>query len=402
MKKIYGVILVTLFLIFGCTNDSKNSNQSELENTGETCSDNMDNDGDGQVDCQDQDCEVFVFCEIDTDIDNGNDTDTGNDTDSGSDLSGWLYTSENKIYTGEGRIWAGRGVNIHDTRSCWGCAAWEPNVDEVKRRIDEAVDVWGVDFLRFDLENYPRESWMTQWQNVLDDEQYLGDIKDIVDHIATKPGVFVMITLWVDESVTDMGWPTEQTITIWELLAETFADDSHVLYGLVNEPKYNYDGSDDSAVWAAMNNTVAAIRQVEEDLSSPNHLIAVQGTGGWARFLQYYVDNPIIAGDGKNIVYETHVYDPSSEFQARFVEPSATIPVIIGEFGPVTEIANMTLEDCATMMDLAESLDVPYLAWTFHSACPPNLLQSSGDNCGIGMNLVPTSWGQLLINQLAH
>ena len=60
----------------------------------------------------------------------------------------------------------------------------------------------------------------------------------------------------------------------------------------------------------------------------------MQGTRSWSRVLDYYLTHPITAGGGVNIAYETHVYDPSSTFAARFENPSATIPVIIGEFGP--------------------------------------------------------------------
>ncbi|HOW51633.1 MAG TPA: cellulase family glycosylhydrolase [bacterium] len=315
---------------------------------------------------------------------------------------GWLHTDGNRIRDHAGAVWQGHGANIHDTRSCWSCAWNEPDPGEVMRRIDTLVDDWGADFLRLDLESYaePSDEYMIQWQGVLDDEEYLADIVEIVDHIGTKPGVYVLVSLWVEPTVTDLGWPTAATNEVWKKLAETFAFAPHVLYGIINEPESNYDGSRDAEVWQAMNDAVGAIRAVEEELGAPHHIVAVQGTGGWSRFLQYYIDHPITAGNSENIAYEVHVYDPQSTFGDRFVTPSATLPVIIGEFGPVAE-ADMTEADCSALIAQAAAHEVPWLAWTFHSNCPPNLLEATESGCGVGMELRPTSWGELIKTALA-
>jgi len=125
----------------------------------------------------------------------------------------------------------------------------------------------------------------------------------------------------------------------------------------------------------------------------------VQGTGAWARRLEYYVDHPIQAGGGQNVAYEIHVYNPATDFDTMLA-PAATLPVIIGEHGP-SDIGNMTLLDCETLQVLAESRDIPYLAWTFHQRCPPNLIEETAPGCGIGMSLVPTAWGLSFQQRLA-
>lgn len=101
------------------------------------------------------------------------------------------------------------------------------------------------------------------------------------------------------------------------------------------------------------------------------------------------------------MVYETHVYNSSADFKELFEEPSLSLPVVIGEFGPVSdpEIAIMTLADCAALMTSARSLDIPHVGWTFHHNCPPNMLvDNSGvpPSCGVGMQLQPTAWGELV------
>lgn len=327
----------------------------------------------------------------------GKDSNTTNDTDntdsSTNTAQGWLYTKGNQIYLSNGNVWRARGANIHDTRSCNACTWGPPNVAEVKRRIDELVDGWGANFMRLVLESYGSADGRFHWKPATEDSDYLNDIKEIVAHIATKPGVYVLLSFWQDPTFTDLGWPSAKTADAWKLFAETFIDDNHVIFGLCNEPKENWDGSQDGAVWQAMNNAVQAIRDVEAKHGSARHLIAVQGTRNWARNLEYYVTHPITAGGGTNIVYETHPYNPTQDFDDLFVKPSNTLPVIIGEFGP---FQGNEQKDWINLMDIAEQRNIPYAAWTFHMRCPPNLFNDPGVACGEGMSLVPTDWGQLI------
>lgn len=43
------------------------------------------------------------------------------------------------------------------------------------------------------------------------------------------------------------------------------------------------------------------------------HFLCPQGTRAWARPLEYYVTHPITAGDGFNVVYETHPCEPGAQ-----------------------------------------------------------------------------------------
>jgi hypothetical protein len=317
--------------------------------------------------------------------------------------SEWLNTKENRIIKSNGMIWMGRGANLMDTRGCGACASVTSHsrVDEVKRRLDELVK-WGANFIRLTLESQASSGY-TNYRPVSQDPQFLADIKEICDYVKTKPGLYIEVSLWIDSSFSTSpvaGWPTAATIEEWKILTNALKDNPRVMFGLVNEPQQNYSGTYDAQVWNAMNNAVQAIRDVETATGSPKHLIAVQGTGGWARFLKYYTTHPITAGGGVNVIYEVHVYDPSSEFKSMFEDPSLILPVIIGEFGPAN--GYMTLAETQLLMDKAEALKVPYLAWAFHMRCPPNLLvDNSNYGCGINMVLTPTEWGTQLKNQLA-
>ena len=309
--------------------------------------------------------------------------------------AGWLYTRSNKIYQPDGQVWVGRGANIHDTRGCNACTYSEPDLSEVLRRIDELVDAWGATFVRLCLESYASAAGRVHWQGLRQDPQYFRDVQRIVDHVGQKPGVYLLLTIWEDPSLDADGWPTSKTRKIWKKLVKTFGNDSHVLFGVATEPKANFDGAKDPAAWRAMNSTVKTIRAIEKRRGFPSHLIAVQGTGGWARRLDYYVTHPIRAGGGDNVVYEVHVYDPPSNWSNQFEVPAETLPVIIGEYGPASGF--MTLAETKQMARRASELEIPHLGWTLHMRCPPNLLvDHSGGTCGIGMPLEPTAWGRWL------
>jgi hypothetical protein len=311
---------------------------------------------------------------------------------------GWMYTEGNKVYESNATLWQGKGANLHDTRSCWACSWSAPDVVEVKRRADELIDVWGASFVRLCLETDPTAG--TQNKTVADDPEYLAHVRDVVDHIGAK-GAKVLLSLWVSPTFGNNGLPTTATNAVLEVLAEEFKDTPYVMFGVCNEPQMNYDGSGDANVHAVMTAAVEAIRAVEDKNNAPHHLIAVQGVGGWARRLDYYISNPI-ASD--NVVYEVHVYDPEAKFNEMVTVPAQTLPVVIGEFGPVSNPdigVNMTLADCQALVDLANVEQVPFLAWTFHMRCPPNLLvDNSNGSCGAGMALEPTEWGQLLKDNL--
>jgi endoglucanase len=332
-------------------------------------------------------------------IDAGSAPDAGAVADAGVRPSEWLYTQGNKIRKSDGTVWHGRGANIFDTRQCNTCAYQAPSVDAVKFRINELVDSWKANFLRLDLESYASADGRTHYQGVLQDAAYLRDLQEIVRHAASKPGVYVLVSLWIDPSFNSQGWPTDATIPVWEKLAEAFRDQPRVLFGISNEPQSNSSGAQDAQVWTAMNKVAQAIRAVEDRVSPSNHhIIVAQGTRDWARVLTYYVTHPLTAGDGKNFAYETHVYDPASEFAKLFEIPSQTIPVIIGEFGAGTM---MTLPDCVELMRRAEAAEVPYTGWALHSKCAPGLVTTAVGSCSASGTFVLTEWGQALKNRFA-
>ena len=315
----------------------------------------------------------------------------------------WLHTEHNRILTAAGTPFHGRGANLQDTRGCDACTTEPPDRAEVIRRIDELVDVWHANFLRLTLESYFPPGARVQFKNAAEDPAYLADLVAIVKHIETKPGVYVMLSVWHDPSLDSNGWPTLKTRALWKTLVPAFASSPRVLFGVATEPERNDDGALDQAAWDAFNSAVATIREAEG--AGPHHLAVVQGLGGWARRLDYFVSHPITAGGGIDVAYEVHLYDPKAKIDALLAGPAQNLPVIIGEFAPIDDAklgAHMSNDDVGYLMTQAEAHEIPYLAWTFHMRCPPSLLvDSSNKSCGVKMPLTPTPWGQLFKDRLA-
>jgi hypothetical protein len=318
-----------------------------------------------------------------------------------------LVVVGNRLQHPDGTPFHGRGANLHDERSCSACSFAPAEPAGVDRWADELIDGWHANFVRFLLSARaaPYNEFEQQWQNLVDDPQYLADIVENVSHMTAK-GAYVLVTLFADPTMKpesgefDSEWPSSagDTNTRYAALAEAFADDPHVLFGLTNEPHGSADH--DAALAAVYADAIAAIRAVEDAHGAPHHIVAVQAPEGYARDLAYFVANPL-AGD--QIAYEIHPYNPATDFDALIVQPSHTLPIFIGEYGPA---GSMTEADVQALWTTAQANEIPYLAWNFHQRCSPDLLQdTASDGCGLaastGYDFPRTAWGDLLHDHLA-
>jgi endoglucanase len=317
-----------------------------------------------------------------------------------------LHVDGNRLLGPDGKPFHGRGANLHDTRSCNACTGLPADPAGLERWSDELLDNWGSNFVRFDLEAYADDAgYRMQWKTLTDDPNYLSDILEVVSHMTGKPDVYVMVTLFLDPSIKgnnsdfDSEWPTPAAIPRYEALAETFYDDSHVLFGLTNEPHGSADHDPDLA--QRYLDAIDAIRAVEKTHGAQEHVIVVQAPEGWARYLDYFVDHPIARS---NVAYEVHVYNPQTDFDHLLTEPSMTLPILVGEYGPAD--GQMTDDDIRAMWTKCQQLEIPHIAWNFHQRCPPDMLNdTASDGCGLSAstnyNFPRTAWGDLFHDYLA-
>ena len=342
----------------------------------------------------------------------GDDGDDGDDTevpDARVPVTGdGLVVDGNHIEHTDGTRFHGRGANLHDERQCSSCSFAPRDPDGVDRWSDELLDGWGANFVRFLLtaKAAPYNEYEQQWQNLVDDPQYLADIVQNVSHMTAKDGVYVLVTLFADDTMKpengdyDSEWPSSagDTNTRYAALAEAFADDPKVLFGLTNEPHTTRDHAPELA--AVYQDAIAAIRAVEDARGVAHHVVVVQAPEGWSRDLTYFVENPL---DGDQIAYEVHPYNHADELDALLTVPAQTLPIIIGEYGPTPY---QTDDDIRALWTLAQAQEIPYLAWNFHGRCSPTMLQDTAtDGCGLdeatGYAFPRTAWGDLFHEHLA-
>jgi hypothetical protein len=322
----------------------------------------------------------------------------------------WLTVRGNRIVLPSGAPFRGRGANLHDTRSCDACTYLPPDVPGLERWADELVDGWHANFIRLLLEAHADDGgFRKQWKSLGADPAYLADIKSIVDHIAAKAGVYVMVTLFLDPSIkgqsgdADSEWPTDASMPLYASLAETFADQPRVLFGLTNEP--HGPASQNDALAARYQKAIDTIRTVEATHGAHTHIVVAQAPQGYARDVSYFVTKPLA---GQNLAYEIHPYSPKAGFDALIVQPGRTLPLVIGEYAPasVGGTTAMTEDDVRAMWTVAKANEVPHLAWNFHMRCPPNMLADTAkDSCGLsastGYAFPRTPWGDMVHDYLA-
>jgi cellulase (glycosyl hydrolase family 5) len=342
--------------------------------------------------------------ETHTGADAGSARDSSPAVEDGGIPAGWLYTKGNKIYLSDGKSgvpWMGRGVNIDDIYLCgfnYMLSSQAPDAT-LEGIVGGLMSGWKPNFVRVSLgmASYPKvASWLTN------PAEYKTPMTNVIHAIAASPNVYVLVALRSDASMIGQdevdgdpeatGLPSDSTTTpskvsfptgtdtTYEALIDTFATSGSVLFGLTNEP--GGDKLSDAQISAAMSHAVGVIRAEEDRLGVPHHLVSVQGNG-WTSNISFYASAPL---PYDNVVYEVHGYPPAPSSYTY-----ANIPVIIGEYGSLTDSAGFYAD--------VEAKRVPNLAWDFepYSNCSPDLLTVDKSDT----TLVPSAWGMTVQKYLA-
>jgi hypothetical protein len=292
--------------------------------------------------------------------------------------AGWLYTSGNHVYVSNGTtgtVWVGRGVNVDDTYLCgYNGSQWMTNAaTELTAMMSNVVTNWKPSFVRMSLSMYSYPQTPATW---IGTSAYKTSMTNVIESM-TQAGVYVMVTLRSDSTMQEgagepTGLETTSTDPTYVALVDSFANDSHVMFGLANEPGGN--AFSNTQIRSAMDHATSVIRAEENKLGVPHHVVSVQGNS-WTSDISFYSSSPL---SEDNVVYEVHGYPPATSSYTY-----SNIPVVIGEYG--------TLSNSTTFFADLESKQIPNLAWDFepYSNCAPDL---------VTVNLNPTStvdtgWG---------
>jgi endoglucanase len=278
----------------------------------------------------------------------------------------WLHVEGNKIKDPSGNVVVLRGVSLPDLAvlqvNQGGALAM---IDRLTNRSDPQGNSpgWYPKVLRLPL--HPADGgWSPLHWSAKDDSYYTNLLRPVVDYCAKKNLYAIIDWHYVD----DTGPRMTQTNEFWQYMAPRFANDSHVLFELFNEPMDNY-GSERQRwlnVRADMQKWVDLVRSY-----APDNLILVAG-GQWGQILSYTVTDPIV---GSNIVYVSHYYPAhwlniwlNRQWIVNQLETCAAVhPVMMTEWGFYTTtetLLNGTISNYGRpLVELMDRLGMGYTAW---------------------------------------
>ena len=160
-------------------------------------------------------------------------------------------------------------------------------------------------------------------------EQFAEDYLDEVVSRAAERGVYVLIDYHAIERYDTQGID-ERLRAFWDTIAPRYADQSHVLYELFNEPTEPASGGLDT--WRTWRETAQPWVDLVRD-HAPDTPIVV-GSPRWSSMTQYATDAPF---EDDNVVYSAHIY-PSWEpdtWEGTFGTATLDVPVFVTEWGYV-------------------------------------------------------------------
>lgn len=301
----------------------------------------------------------------------------------------WLHTDGNQIKDPAGNVVILRGIDLIDIGFM---VDWHGGAAEMIDRLTDKTDDDGISpgwypkIIRINITPADSVSGWPHRFNPDYDHFYYGYLRPIVDYCKSKD-VYAIID-W--HYVANTYEHVESTSEFWEYMAPKFANDSHVLFELFNEPMNDLNDTDPAKRWIFNDNDTNDWLSVRQDMQTwvdivrtyaPKNLILVAGSN-YSQILRPIVDNPI---EGTNIVYVSHIYpghflnycwsngcsSAGSSYMNEITTVAAVYPVMMTEWGfsqsnnPNTgDLLNGTITDYGQpLMDFIEGLGIGNSAW---------------------------------------
>jgi hypothetical protein len=291
----------------------------------------------------------------------------------------WLHVEGNKIKDPAGNDVVLRGISMIDLGQL---EDWQGGTLEMIDRLTDQSGSPGWYPKIFRLPVVPPDvsaGWPLRFgPPPADDYAYYRLLRPIVDYCKTKD-IYVIID-W--HYVEDTWKKVPQTSAFWEYMAPKFANDSHVLFELFNEPNNNIYGD-----WIFNENDTDEWLSVRQDMQiwynivrsyAPKNLILVGGAF-YSQVIGPAADYPV---EGENIVYVSHIYPTHflnycwsndcgaylGSYMKQIEACAAVHPVIMTEwgFGQSTgdPFFNGTISNYGQpLMDFIEGLGIGNTAW---------------------------------------
>ena len=248
----------------------------------------------------------------------------------------WLHADGNVIKDPAGSVVVLRGISMIDvggTEKHFGGAI--KLIDRITNKNDTSGNSpgWYPKVIRIPIYPSDEKDYDSPWTfEPGSDDFYENLLRPVVDYCKSKD-MYAIVDWHYIGNTFDYA---EQTSRFWEYMAPKFAEDSHVLYELFNEPT-NKVGTDEEcwlSVRKDMQTWIDTIRK-----SAPKNLLLVAGAS-YAQIIGPAADNPVSDPvGGNNFAFVSHLYplhwlNENADWYKNNVEQCVAVyPVFLSEWG---------------------------------------------------------------------
>jgi hypothetical protein len=282
----------------------------------------------------------------------------------------WLHVEGNQIKDPAGNTVILRGVSLIDISVT---ESWEGGLAAMIDRLTKADDPqgsspgWFTRVVRLAVVPEDGESVSPVHYQPGSDVYYNTLLRPAVDY-ALRKGLYVIID-W--HYIADTTLHRETTNAFWADIAPRFANDSHVMFEVYNEP---INGGSWATVKPDMQSFYDTVRA-----GAPQNLVLV-GTPNWSQVIAPTATDPIV---GTNVVYVAHMYPqhyPNASLRSQITTAAAVHPVFVTEWG-FQDGANAILDGTITsygapFKQFLEDNKLSWTAWCASSNWGPPMFNS--------------------------
>ena len=299
-----------------------------------------------------------------------------------------LYVDGNKIKDPNGNNVVLRGVSMIDVGAV---EEWYGGAINLVDRLTNQDDTngnspgWFTKVIRIPV--YPQDSpdFNSPFKFNPDNNDFYDNLlRPVVDYCAEK-NVYAVID-W--HYITNTYDKVDQTSEFWAYMAQRFADDNHVIFELFNEP-VNTGGSDTDN-WLSVRDDMQTWIDIVRTYA-PHNLILV-GTPRWSQIIAPTADYPV---SDNNVIYVAHIYpyhwlSNNSYYTSSVVTAAAAHPVIVGEWGFISDAGAGILNGTAgnygePLKEFLEENRISNIAWAAHYDWDPHMFDPNWQLlCGDG------------------
>ncbi|MBQ8823155.1 MAG: cellulase family glycosylhydrolase [Lachnospiraceae bacterium] len=254
-----------------------------------------------------------------------------------------LHVEGTSIVNEQGEKVQLRGISTHGI-------AWFPqyiNLDFFKQMHEE----WNADVVRLAMYTAENGGYCTDG----DKEATKQLIRDGVAY-AEEAGMYVIVD-WHILSDFNPHTNKAEAMKFFEEMSEEFADKTHVIYEICNEPN---GGISWSEIKSYAEEVIGVIREKDADA------IILVGTPNWSQMVDQAAKDPIT--DYENIMYTLHYYAGTHKESLRNTMVQAIkdgLPVFVSEYGICDASGNGALDydQANKWVETMNSYGVSYVAW---------------------------------------